>query len=73
MTLTPEQMRVVDSLIHTSVDDARSTIQCARDTGPGIDAAVLEVAKTSADMLGHKTRSRIIQAEIRRQARRRTS
>jgi hypothetical protein len=55
---------MISPLIHTSVDDLKSSLRCARGHG-GLDMDTLTMARDMAATLGQSTRVKLLEAEIR--------
>jgi len=56
-----------EALVYTSVDDARSSLRCARKTG-GTPRSVLTMARDLAASLEYKTKVQLFESELRRLA-----
>ena len=63
-------LEAAEDLVHTSVDETRSALQCARAHG-GYPVSVLTMARDLAAGMGQVTRVRVLETELRRMARRR--
>jgi hypothetical protein len=55
---------MISPLIHTSVDDLKSSLRCARGHG-GLDMDTLTMARDMAETLGMRTKVKVLEAEMR--------
>ena len=61
---TYAQFTAAETLVNTSIDDARSSLRCARGNG-GMDMDTLTTARDLAATLGQSTRVKLLEAENR--------
>lgn len=57
--------QAVSHLVHTSVDDLRSSLRCARDNGRQYSRETLTMARDLAESMGMRSKVRALEAELR--------
>jgi hypothetical protein len=58
-------MNQANALVHTSVEDMKSSLVCARQHG-GVAPVVLSIARKMCEAQGQRTKVRVLERELRR-------